>query len=336
MSGFLLPGPSIEQCLMASLLEHSPGADALMHSPFSDGFVYERYMYWSKSCVAGRVLAAAEDARENMGWISLPFVPQGRDDGWMKIHAAPTHHELAPSRMKAADLIARDSDPLHQNDAANLQAANFNTPVDGHLIMGNEAQFFGVSLSPAKDSDTSIVNLTFRSPRNQRMPALTLPLTHAVHFVSSYPCYPYTKPRPGGGPAFDSCTATDSGRSTPVPSPKEKDLPLPPAHPLHRDFSYTVIPAAALLSSALPEVQDSDSLLLMDSQDDPPSVYQIQDDLEIVVLDCRGSADLEVLARSWCAKVGENALISRKGRSCLACCIRQAMGLGMGIVIRTS
>jgi hypothetical protein len=53
------------------------------------------------------------------------------------------------------------------------------------------------------------------------------------------------------------------------------------------------------------------------------------------VLDCRGKADLELLARAWCAKVGENAVVGRVGRTCLACCVREARGLGVRVVIRT-
>ena len=58
------------------------------------------------------------------------------------------------------------------------------------------------------------------------------------------------------------------------------------------------------------------------------------EDEEVAVLDCRGNADLELLARAWCAKVGENAVVGRVGRTCLACCVREARGLGVRVVIR--
>lgn len=47
----------------------------------------------------------------------------------------------------------------------------------------------------------------------------------------------------------------------------------------------------------------------------------------------RGS-DLEMLARAVCAERGWNALISRKGRGCLACAIREAGSLGWRVVVR--
>lgn len=55
---------------------------------------------------------------------------------------------------------------------------------------------------------------------------------------------------------------------------------------------------------------------------------------EVAVLDCRGKSDLQLLARAWCAKVGENAVVGKVGRTCLACCIREARGLGVRVVIR--
>ena len=55
---------------------------------------------------------------------------------------------------------------------------------------------------------------------------------------------------------------------------------------------------------------------------------------KVLVLDARGDSALEVLARSWCAKVGEHALVGRVGRTCLACCVREARGLGVRVVVR--
>jgi hypothetical protein len=47
----------------------------------------------------------------------------------------------------------------------------------------------------------------------------------------------------------------------------------------------------------------------------------------------RGS-DLEMLARAVCAERGWNALVSRKGRGCLACAVREAGALGWRVVVR--
>ncbi|QIX01160.1 hypothetical protein AMS68_006677 [Peltaster fructicola] len=344
LSGFFMPGAAVETMLLHTLLETSSGTKSLLPDATNnnDGFVHQRQMYWSLESVVGRVLAATADAKECFGWISLPFVPQGQGDGWIQAYAKEAFSASLEPRINAGDLISHTSDQLHCKDK--LQPGDFMTIVEGHKLESNEVRFEGVSLSSSKvvqhTTDGFVVpktvSLAFKSPMVPTMPALTLSLTHMVHFLSSYPCYSALRPRTGSGsPAHDSCAPIDSGRSTPMTSPIGKDLPSPPTHPLHVDYTYIIIPAAALLSSALQEVKDSDTLLLMASPDDPnPSIYQIEDQ-EVVVLDCRGSPDLEVLARAWAAKSGENALIGKKGRTCLACCIREAIGLGIGVVIRT-
>ncbi|RMZ88636.1 hypothetical protein DV736_g4130, partial [Chaetothyriales sp. CBS 134916] len=43
----------------------------------------------------------------------------------------------------------------------------------------------------------------------------------------------------------------------------------------------------------------------------------------------------EILARAWCAKVGRDAIVSRIGRQCLSCAVREAKALEVAIVIRT-
>ena len=48
----------------------------------------------------------------------------------------------------------------------------------------------------------------------------------------------------------------------------------------------------------------------------------------------RFGSDLEILARAWCSEKGYNALISRRGRNCIACSIREARALCWKIVLR--
>lgn len=124
-----------------------------------------------------------------------------------------------------------------------------------------------------------------------------------------------------------------SASSTPKPEPMN-------AHPLHASYKYKIVPAT--------EVLDPNFLLpfTMHSYVSPqPSVQntpkeevgeaEVKDDTKnVLVLDARASRDLELLARAWCAEKGLHAIIGRVGRSCLACCIREARGLGVNVVIR--
>ncbi|KAI7280065.1 hypothetical protein KC345_g4984 [Hortaea werneckii] len=151
-------------------------------------------------------------------------------------------------------------------------------------------------------------------------------------------------------PAADSPRASTQ-TSSPVnlsPRDMEKELPPPPAHPLHVGYRYTVIPAASLLTASpsqpllssvvakanghRPRAMTSPSQKT--DQRDPAAGGSGQDEDEVVVLDCRGTEDLDLLARTWCAKVGENAVVGKTGFTCLSCCVREARALGIGIVIR--
>ena len=112
------------------------------------------------------------------------------------------------------------------------------------------------------------------------------------------------------------------------------------AHPLHKSYSHRVVPVVDILDPdfLLPfELYTSKSsersLALSKSHDSDVDAVK-NDKKSVLVLDARVSSDLELLARAWCAEKGFHALISRVGRTCLGCSIREARGLGINIVIR--
>lgn len=45
-------------------------------------------------------------------------------------------------------------------------------------------------------------------------------------------------------------------------------------------------------------------------------------------------SDMEMLARALCSERGWNALVSRRGRNCLACSVREAGALGWRVILR--
>jgi hypothetical protein len=114
------------------------------------------------------------------------------------------------------------------------------------------------------------------------------------------------------------------------------------AHPLHSSYHHKVVPVASLLDPnfALPFTVSasnlptcSSSTLLRDGHDEGISDNNHK---TVLIIDARGKADAQLLARAWCAEKGYHALVGRVGRTCLACCIREARGLGINIVIRIS
>lgn len=52
------------------------------------------------------------------------------------------------------------------------------------------------------------------------------------------------------------------------------------------------------------------------------------------IIDARGSRDKEAFVRAWCIAVCTNAVVSRVGRTCLACSIREAKAADVDVVIR--
>jgi len=352
LAGLVLPGEPASHFLISTLLENSlPAIDTLGDSAnLYGGFVYRGRTFWSKSCVVGRVLAATEGATECMGWISVPGGATDQKDGWVNANVKDFPYAPSQPRIKDSEVVAKDSDPLRGTLSAGVQAGDFTTPTDGPPVMGNEVRSHGLSFMSSGSTfeltksaeglsamSTSTAQLTLSSPINSKLSKLHVPLTYDIHFVSSYPCHPtsgsgHTTSRPPTSANLTSPAGimADSARPSESTLSFDKDLPVAPAHPLHVDYKYTVVPVATLLSAA-PAESRSRAL----SSPGRRTKVQPVDEEEVVVLDCRGTTDLELLARAWCAKVGENAIVGKSGRTCLSCCVREARALGVSVVIRT-
>lgn len=113
-------------------------------------------------------------------------------------------------------------------------------------------------------------------------------------------------------------------------------------HPLHVSYSHTIASVVSVLqpdfvlpftvtANRLPTC--SSSTLLRDGHEEGAGH---DDQRTVLVLDARDCENAELLARAWCAEKGFHAVIGRVERTCLACCIREARGLGINIVIRVS
>ncbi|KAF1939151.1 hypothetical protein EJ02DRAFT_457197 [Clathrospora elynae] len=112
------------------------------------------------------------------------------------------------------------------------------------------------------------------------------------------------------------------------------------AHLLHRSYGHKIVPVTDILDPdfllpfALHTSKSTDRMLALSSSHDTDEEMIKNDKKTVLVLDARASSDLDLLARAWCAEKGLHALVGRDGRTCLACCIREARGLGINIVIR--
>lgn len=328
LSGLVMPGESSGHFLISTLLENSPKAIEALgdNADLYGGFVYGGRTYWSKSCAVGRVLAATSGAADCMGWISVQGVPAGQPEGWVDAKVSESPYPSTHHRIEVRGAVARASDPFHNTHASQLRAGDFTLPTDSPPVMGNEVLSHGLSFSTpdtaseASDSKTT-AHLTFSSPINPKLPHISVPLTYDVHFISSYPCHP-----------IPTATTANNDDTLVLHTTYTPSTPPPPAHPLHTSYRFMTLPVATLLSAGAAEEARSRALSLPDQHAEDGNAGD--EDEEVAVLDCRGKADLELLARAWCAKVGENAVVGRVGRTCVACCVREARGLGVRVVIR--
>jgi hypothetical protein len=112
------------------------------------------------------------------------------------------------------------------------------------------------------------------------------------------------------------------------------------AHPLHVSYRHKVVSVSEVLDPEfmLPFTMSASNLPICSSstllKDGHEEGAGHDDHKTVLVLDARGSSDHQLLARAWCAERGFHAVIGRVERTCLACCIREARGLGINAVIR--
>ena len=219
---------------------------------------------------------------------------------------------------------------------------------------------------PPLDNEAFVATFTFAS---RHQPALhTLSLTYDIQFVTSWPCTPAATPAALANSVsqisksvlVDAPSRASSRRETlsrrnshgfqPLLSHPPESVQIAPqrrysvdagdllhmtlptsepmfAHPLHKSYSYKIIPVTEVLQPKFV----FPSITLDHEHESSASMYENK---TILVLDARASADLELLARAWCAEKGFHAVIGRVERTCLACCVREARGLGINTVIR--
>jgi hypothetical protein len=201
---------------------------------------------------------------------------------------------------------------------------------------------------------------------------VNLALSNDIHFVTAFPCVSSNHTdllNSATSPSFQVPQQAQTGSSrtfTGMPKSNSKFISSrlieSVDHPLHKAFTYTKIPLSTLL--AMPSSLPFSSLL-------SPLQFPIGDPTQstthttnspipkVLVIDCTDTSetafstgptasphsstgskgrefgsDMEMLARALCAERGWNALISRRGRGCLSCSIREASALGWRVVLR--
>ncbi|KKK27112.1 hypothetical protein ARAM_006500 [Aspergillus rambellii] len=321
LSGLVLPGDGISHLLMATILENDADAMALLgpRADLSGGFAYRGRSWWSKDCIVGRVISSLGGTQVCMGWIASHILPQDSrsmealDNTWVEISVKEPQPGPGKPRIQQGNKISLESTPLGLGD---VTSGAFSLPVDdahGQEPLGKidfQALMFDAKRPPGDKPPGMVApkaSLAFSLPSGRRGSArtITFPLQYNVQFIASHECRP-----PGGLLSYcapvDHDDAEDRG-------PRRHRLR---GHPLHRSYAYQVIPL-----DSLPDMVESDRSWMMEG---------------IMVLDARGGPEREAFARAWCASVGQHAILGRVGRTCLACSIREARAIKVGVVIRVT
>ncbi|KAL2001042.1 hypothetical protein VTN02DRAFT_2318 [Thermoascus thermophilus] len=335
LSGLVLPGEVISHFLIATVLENDTQAMAKL-GPLANlygGFVYGGRSWWSKMCIVGRVLSSLNGSRGCMGWISSNVLPHDAvggeplGDTWVEVEVKDVPKTSKKPRIRHGTKLALQSTPL---GAGELSGETFSLPVDAPSKETVDIAFQSLVLSrtgelpSAKHSmvaGTAAVSFHIAASTPTAPPTtISFPLAYNVQFISSHAC------RPPHGYATHCCstfpTRIEAQQHKLTAHSEHVAAVRLPGHPLHVCYKYRYVPLASLFASRAPPVSSS------------PSSGETSNPEPTWIVDARGSREKEAFARAWCAAVGTSAIIGRVGRTCLACCIREARAVDVGVVIR--
>jgi hypothetical protein len=373
LTGLILPGEAISHFLISTLLENDKLAISALGeiANLYGGFIYADRCWWSRSCIIGRVLSCIDGASECMGWLSIPRLPSDCVDGWVSVSSKQPPSDKIPA-VQDGNRVANVSAVIPGMDITTVKPEDLVLPLDLSSPPLPSIQFTAWYLVTDPDlptPDTDSLSSTASAPEPPSTATLTfstlssthtLALTYDISFISSHPCTPPSNPnarllartaskritlarRSSHGfnplashppdasdaapvPSVDADAAAAAERARKQAQAESEWLALKgkalPAHPLHASYKYRVVSVAGVLEEGF-----------------EAPVWEVGKDGtvkvgEVLVLDARGERDLELLARAWCAEKGFHAIIGRVERSCIGCCVREARGLGVRVVVR--
>ncbi|KAJ0415884.1 hypothetical protein BJY00DRAFT_317352 [Aspergillus carlsbadensis] len=338
LSGLVLPGESINHLLMSSILENDAEAFIKLGrvANLYGGFSYRERSWWSQECVVGRVLSPLQGTNTCMGWVASDVLPKNArtsellKDTWFEVISSDPPACPGGPRIKQGKKISLKSTPLGLGD---LTSGAFSLPfdeskdrrprakVDFQSLMfdvkekGREKQHEGDKRLKAQKAT---MMFCIRTGKRRTLKTVSFPLVYNVRFISSHECRPPSRLMLYSTP--DAKRKSSSASSSPI---QRKHLPRLPGHPLHSSYTYRMVNI-----DSLPELASSESRIAT------LDLHRAVIWHDIMVIDARGGPEQEAFARAWCSSVGYHAVVGRVGRTCLACCVREARAVKVRVVIR--
>ncbi|EGE09345.1 hypothetical protein TEQG_08293 [Trichophyton equinum CBS 127.97] len=244
---------------------------------------------------------------------------------------------------------------------------------DSHHIHQTSVVFDNITLTrserdyPSKSlpfKATAHAFFTIKATPQSKPRKVLFPLSKNSLFISSFPCLPprgwaahstkhstdpdsspeyhrhFQPPIPDDVDTYDWSLGPESPSTDPLnPRIQRTNSFRVPGHPLHTSFyPYKYIPITSLPS-------------VTEFPPKPPRTYERRSSGHSLseekrrhrrrqpityIIDARGCKDKEAFARAWCTAVCTDAVISRVGRTCLACSIREARAVDVNVVIRVA
>ena len=313
LSGLVMPGDTGCLSIMACLLEQDRRAAKLGKTAYlHGGFVLEGRTFFSKFSIVGRVFAPAKRSTECMGWVNTPQllpIDHGKKpftDTWLDITSSKPPETRQGLRIYDGQKLGDDSNVLGAG-RGKVMSSEYRMVTDKVLedlqVMAIEVRDLILRKKPNSDSPESTLSatVTFTSSIKDMAPnPRELQLRYNVGFVSSHPCR-----TPHGHVALVAGAQHQHVHHRP-----NEHLP---SHPLHNSYQLEIKSIADLF----------------DAQ--PPQAGRYQ---AVWVVDARGPPSNDIFVRAWCSQAGRSAIVSRIGKVCLSCSIREAFALEISIIIR--
>ncbi|KAF8472688.1 hypothetical protein BDZ91DRAFT_444576 [Kalaharituber pfeilii] len=330
----------------------------------------EKGMWWSSFCVVAKVLGGYRGGKECMGWMGLEKgvkvltsrsneededAPFGEDvSGWVAIHTkTPSEEGLEQD----APTVERVDKP---REVARMSCILGRGWKEGVAVLGSDFEIPSLNDEDATETDIELEGLIFtRSAPESFMSDEEERHEDEYDEESRVAMYDVgvsflVTERFQGELAV---APTERGRSaSPVAANRQPqegadvhirrivfhlsyDVTFITAHPcistqgkyhpLHKSHLYTIHAPASLPGLPAPQspIAGPGATNL--------ETAQLARRASIMVVDATGAgAEGEVFARAWCCDRGvKAALMGRAGRGCLACAVREAGGLGVGVVV---
>ncbi|TGZ80832.1 hypothetical protein EX30DRAFT_40645 [Ascodesmis nigricans] len=357
LTGLLLPGEGLPHLIMSTLLENDAAAvEALgFNANLYGGFQYKGSTWWSRHCILSRVLAGYCGAVDECGWVG-PAIPSGVGamgriaDGWVDVVVEPppddTARALTPDRVWLESRINPPA-PEGSTPPAPPPSTTEKTPPTPKIPISTTKHPRQTPRSP---------RASLSKPPLTRSPQLPSPPTPAPPPQQTYTHLPQP-PTPHHLVEVRGLHFTPLPPLNPTPSDDPEDQEFPRYHAaIHFligleqkivDINYDVAFVSAWPCFAGPHriaggykarwVDVGDLVLgvnnVKELELEPENAGDETGKRKEVKLLRFVNPEMRVLALAWCAMVGEDAVVMRRGRTCVACAVREAGALGIRVVV---